>query len=48
MYAIEYVRQKQRGVWDISKAIERSLAAAAQTMGSLGAQESIPWGNEIR
>ncbi|KUJ12397.1 Ribokinase-like protein [Mollisia scopiformis] len=46
-YAVEYVQQKQKGNWDIKKAVTRACRAAARTIESLGAQESIPWANEI-
>ena len=42
-YAVEYVQQKRRGEWTIQKAIRRACKAAARTIESLGAQESIPW-----
>lgn len=47
-YAVEYIRQKQRGEeWDIRKAIARACKASARTIERLGAQESIPWADEI-
>jgi ribokinase len=47
-YALEYVRQKQRAEpWDIRRAVERGCRAAAKTCEQLGAQESIPWADEI-
>ncbi|PVH73324.1 Ribokinase-like protein [Cadophora sp. DSE1049] len=46
-YALEYVKQKYRGEWDIRKAVERGCKAAAKTMEQITAQESIPWADEI-
>jgi len=46
-YAVEYVRQKLQGRWDISEAIARACRASARTIERLGAQESIPWSDEI-
>ena len=45
-YAAEYIRQKQLGEWDISKAVARACKASARTIERLGAQESIPWADE--
>ncbi|KAH7311519.1 Ribokinase-like protein [Stachybotrys elegans] len=46
-YAVEYMRQKQLGEWDIVKAIARACKASARTIERLGAQEAIPWSDEI-
>lgn len=46
-YATEYIRQKQLGEWDISKAIARACKASARVIERLGAQEAIPWADEI-
>ncbi|TPX19108.1 uncharacterized protein E0L32_011181 [Thyridium curvatum] len=46
-YAAECTRQRQLGECDISKAIARACKAAARTIGRLGAQEAIPWADEI-
>jgi hypothetical protein len=46
-YAMEYVRQKHRGVWEIQKATELGCRAAARTIQQKGAQTSIPWADEI-
>lgn len=46
-YASEYLRQKTAGKWDIKSAIIRANKAAALTIGKLGAQEGIPWADEI-
>jgi hypothetical protein len=47
MYAVEYLQQKHRGEWDIEKAIKHACKASARTIERLGAQESIPWIDEI-
>lgn len=47
MYAVEYLQQKRRGEWDIVKAIKYACKASARTIERLGAQESIPWIDEI-
>jgi hypothetical protein len=46
-YAVEYVKQKQHGKWDIRAAVERACKASARTIEQLGAQESIPWADEV-
>ncbi|GAM42074.1 hypothetical protein TCE0_043f15717 [Talaromyces pinophilus] len=46
-YATEYIKQKQLGTWDISRAVTRACKASARTIQRLGAQESIPWADEI-
>lgn len=47
-YALEYVRQRQRREeWNIQRAVERGCRAATRTIEQLGAQESIPWADEI-
>jgi ribokinase len=46
-YALEYVRQKHHDTWDIKEAVGHGCKAAAKTMEQLGAQESIPWADEI-
>ena len=46
-YAVEFVRQKHMGLWDIRKAVEYGCKASARTIESIGAQESIPWEDEV-
>jgi hypothetical protein len=46
-YASEYLRQKSAGKWDIKSAVIRANKASALTIGRLGAQEGIPWDDEI-
>ncbi|KAL9098947.1 MAG: hypothetical protein Q9163_005483 [Psora crenata] len=46
-YASEYLRQKEAGKWDIKSAVDRANKAAALTITRLGAQEGIPWADEI-
>ena len=46
-YAIEVVRQKRVGTWDIGKAVKWACKAATRAVEGQGAQEAIPWGNEI-
>jgi hypothetical protein len=47
-YAVQYVKQKQQlGTFDVRKAISYAHKAAARTIGCLGAQESLPWMDEI-
>ncbi|KAF2121807.1 ribokinase-like protein [Lophiotrema nucula] len=47
MYAAEYVRQKREGVWHLRTAVELACRAAAKSVGRLGAQEAMPWRDEI-
>ncbi|KAL9097518.1 MAG: hypothetical protein Q9165_000414 [Trypethelium subeluteriae] len=46
-YASEYLRQKEAGQWDIKRAVIRANKAAALTITKLGAQQGIPWADEI-
>ena len=46
-YAIEVVRQKRDGKWDIGRAVRWACKAAARAVEKRGAQEAIPWGDEI-
>ena len=46
-YSVEYIKQKKLGEWDIRKAVVRCCSASARTIERLGAQESIPWADEI-
>lgn len=47
-YASEYVRQKKlQELWDIEKAVIRACKASALTICTLGAQEGIPWADEV-
>jgi len=46
-YAVEFVRQKKVGTWDIEKAVKHACKAAARTIEAFGAQESRPWADEI-
>ncbi|GAB7324354.1 hypothetical protein MBLNU13_g08306t1 [Cladosporium sp. NU13] len=47
-YAAEYVRQEKAGEkWDIEKAVKRACAAGALTVTRAGAQEGIPWADQI-
>jgi sugar/nucleoside kinase (ribokinase family) len=47
-YAAEYVRQQrcEKG-WDIKSAVRRACAAGALTVMQAGAQDGIPWADEI-
>ena len=46
-YSVEYVRQKSLGKWDIRQAVERACKASARTIEQLGAQDAIPWADEV-
>ncbi|KAK6497686.1 hypothetical protein TWF481_012090 [Arthrobotrys musiformis] len=46
-YAVGFVRSKDEGEWDIAKAVKRACKASARTAQRFGAQESIPWSDEI-
>ncbi len=46
-YSSEYLRQKATGTWDIKSAVVRANKAAAMTIRSVGAQDGIPWSDEI-
>lgn len=47
-YATDYLRQKQGGrEWDIKAAVERACNAAALVVTRIGAQDGIPWMDEI-
>jgi ribokinase len=47
VYAAEYLRQRQEGGWDIGRAVRRANKAAALSVMRVGAQEGIPWKDEI-
>jgi hypothetical protein len=46
-YGVEFVQQKWRGRWDIRQAVARACKASARTICTLGAQEAIPWADEV-
>ena len=46
-YASEYLRQREAGDWNIKQAVDRANKAAALTITKLGAQQGIPWADEI-
>ncbi|OIW27701.1 Ribokinase-like protein [Coniochaeta ligniaria NRRL 30616] len=46
-YHSDYLRQKAKGTWDIESAVIRANKAAAMTIRSVGAQDGIPWADEI-
>lgn len=46
-YAVQFVRQKHIGLWDIRKAVEYGCKASSRTIQSVGAQESIPWSDDL-
>lgn len=46
-YASDYLRQKASGTWGIRSAVCRANKAAAITIQSVGAQNGIPWADEI-
>jgi len=46
-YASDYLRQKAKGTWDIESAVIRANKAAAITIQTVGAQDGIPWADEI-
>ncbi|EGX47255.1 hypothetical protein AOL_s00091g22 [Orbilia oligospora ATCC 24927] len=41
-YAVEYVRTKRLGIWNMATAVERACKAATATVGKLGAHDSDP------
>ncbi|KAL6922437.1 hypothetical protein FSHL1_006397 [Fusarium sambucinum] len=46
-YASHYLRQKAKGTWDMRSSVFRANKAAAITIQSVGAQDGIPWSDEI-
>ncbi|KAL8773596.1 MAG: hypothetical protein Q9194_004303 [Teloschistes cf. exilis] len=46
-YAVEFVRKKHRGEWNIKEAVEFACQASARTIEKVGALESIPWADEV-
>jgi len=46
-YASDYLRQKRSGQWDLQAAVRRACRAAALITTQIGAQEGIPWMDEI-
>lgn len=49
MYALDYLQQRDSmsGKWDIEQAVVRANKASALAITKLGAQEGIPWRDEI-
>ncbi|KAL8666351.1 MAG: hypothetical protein Q9202_001622 [Teloschistes flavicans] len=45
-YAVEFVKQKHLGGWNIKKAVEFACKASARTIEKVGALETIPWADE--
>ena len=46
-YAVEMVRQKRKGEWNIRRAVKWACRAATRAVERTGAQEAIPWGDEL-
>lgn len=46
-YAVEFVKQKHLGGWNIKKAVEFACKASARTIEKVGALETIPWADEV-
>ena len=46
-FAAKSVPQKREGGWGIKDAVLRAYKAAALTFSVLGAQEGIPWAEQI-
>lgn len=46
-YAVEYVRQKRRGDWDIRYAVDRACRVSAHVIQAVGCQSALPWANEL-
>ena len=46
-YAVEYIRQQRQEVWHIQKAVAQGCKAVARTIEQVGAQDSLPWAEEI-
>ncbi|MCJ1381397.1 hypothetical protein MMC17_004507 [Xylographa soralifera] len=46
-YAVEFVKQKQQGIWNIEQAVRFACKASARTIEHLGAQEAIPWADQV-
>lgn len=44
---MEFVQQKYQGKWDIRQAVKRACKASARIIEKLGAQEAIPWADEV-
>ncbi|KAH7017714.1 hypothetical protein EDB80DRAFT_874408 [Ilyonectria destructans] len=46
-YSSDYLCQKAKRTWDIRSAVVRANKAAAITIQNMGAQDGIPWVDEI-
>ena len=46
-YAVELIRQRREGQFNIRQAITVACAAASKTIQEVGAQEALPWADEI-
>lgn len=47
-YAVEIAKQKGSGDFDIQRAVQFACRAAARTIEQIGAQETIPWADDVR
>ncbi len=46
-YAVQWVKEKQGGNWDLRSTVEYACKASAQTIQQVGCQESIPWASDL-
>lgn len=46
-YAVDYIKQKDVGEWDIKRAVQSGCKAAALAIQRLGAMDAIPWADEV-
>ena len=44
---MEFVKQKQQGTWNIEQAVRFACKASARTIEHLGAQDAIPWADQV-
>jgi hypothetical protein len=47
VYAVEYLKKKETGAWNIKNAILRANKACALNIMMVGCQDGIPWSDEI-
>ncbi|MCJ1285520.1 hypothetical protein MMC26_004860 [Xylographa opegraphella] len=46
-YAVQWVKEKQRGQWSLRSTVEYACKASARTIQQVGCQESIPWASDF-
>lgn len=46
-YAIQWVKEKQGGRWDLRLTVEYACKASTRTIQQVGCQQYIPWASDL-